>query len=74
MEEKDCYLKDEGDFFTLIFQSEKALKVLSENKDLSEMTYSFGTGTCLKVDLPMELLSDTLILLNDNQLSFDTEF
>jgi hypothetical protein len=73
MEEKDCFVKDEGDFFTLGFQSEKAKKVLSENKDMTELAYSF-TGNVQKVDLPIELLKDTFVFLVENHLTYDSDY
>jgi hypothetical protein len=73
MEEKDCFVKDEGDFFTLGFQSEKAKQVLSNNADLKELSYSIG-GNVQKVDLPVELLKDTFVFLVENHLTYDSEY
>jgi hypothetical protein len=69
----DVFLKDEGDFFTLGFQTEKAKKVLSENKDMAELAYSIA-GNVQKVDLPVELLKDTFVFLVENHLTYDSEY
>ena len=58
------YVKDEGDFIRVIFQSPKALKIghkqgLDKNKT--------------KIDLPLESLNSIKRMDKDNSLSFYSE-
>jgi hypothetical protein len=50
--EKDVYIKDEGDFYTAVFQSEKAKKVLNKQpKVVINETYG---NEVPKLDVPLE--------------------
>jgi hypothetical protein len=72
MEKKDCFLKDEGDFFTLGFQSEKAKKILSDNINLNKLSYSIENNLP-KINISIELLDDIIVFLNNSELTYDSD-
>jgi hypothetical protein len=72
MEKKDCFLKDEGDFFTLGFQSEKAKKILSDNINLNKLSYSIENNLP-KINISIELLDDIIAFLNNSELTYDSD-
>jgi len=66
-QQKDVYFKDEGDFVTVIAQSEKALKVFAEQ----EMPSLYPQGH--KFDVELSDIHITLVFCVSHGLSVDSE-
>src|ERR1035437_5232594 len=49
----DIFLKDEGEFVTIGFQTEKAKSVLKNDNVLNKLQYSIGESTLPKIDFPI---------------------
>jgi hypothetical protein len=71
MNEVDVFLKDEGNFVTIGFQTEKAKKALAKDAVLNRLQYSFGDGSLPKVDFPMRGIKSVKFFLNANDLTFE---
>lgn len=64
----DIYVKDEGDFVTLIFQTPKAVKIAKKNA-----TGEFYGDKVLKVDVDTNQVSKLLAWAITHDLSFESE-
>jgi hypothetical protein len=72
MEEKvDVFIKDEGDFATIGFQSEKAKKAMYADNVLSKLFYTIGEGSIPKVDFPMSGIKHIIKYLEGNGLTYE---
>ena len=67
----DVFLKDEGNFVTIGFQTEKAKTVLYNDNVLEALRYSYGKGNVLKVDFPMEAIEYIKKFLDANELTYE---
>ena len=67
----DVFLKDEGDFVAIGFETEKAKTVLKNDNVLNKLQYSFGQGSSPKVNFPMEAIESIKKFLNANGLTFE---
>jgi hypothetical protein len=67
----DVFLKDEGDFVTIGFETEKAKKVLKNDEALNSLHYSFGDDSIPKVDFPMDVIEIVKKFLKANDLTFE---
>lgn len=55
---KDIYLKDEGEFITVVFQTERAKKALkTESNEVLNATYG---NDLPKLDIPLESKNDII--------------
>ena len=76
----DVWLKDEGDFVTIGFQTEKAQKVLYNDDVLKKLYYCITEdkmtvnnlkGNLPKVDFPLEGIRYVKKFLTENGLTFE---
>jgi hypothetical protein len=67
----DIFLKDEGEFVTIGFQTEKAKAVLKNDNVLSKLQYSIGEGILPKIDFPISGLEMIKKFLKANDLTFE---
>lgn len=65
---KDIFIKDEGDFITVGFQSDKAKEVLSTDKELSKITYG---NELPKIDLDSKGICEVKLWCGENQLTYE---
>ena len=71
METTDVFLKDEGDFITIGFQTEKAQKLMYADETLNKLYYVIGNNEIPKVDLPMASIENVKSYLLKNDLTFE---
>jgi hypothetical protein len=69
--EKDVFIKDEGDFITIGFQSEKSQKLMYADETLNKLYYVIHNGEVPKVDLPMASIDNVKSYLDKNDLTFE---
>ena len=67
----DVFLKDEGEFVTISFQTERAKTVLYNDNVLEALRYSYGKCNVLKVDFPMEAIEYIKKFLDANELTYE---
>jgi hypothetical protein len=73
----DVFLKDEGDFVTIGFQTERAKIVLYNDNVLSKLYYKiegsiYSKGSSIpKVDFPMEAIKYIKNFLEANELTYE---
>jgi hypothetical protein len=67
----DVFLKDEGNFVTIGFQTEKARKALSSDNVLSKLSYTIVQGSIPKVDFPLDGIKYIKKYLTANDLTFE---
>lgn len=68
--ETDVFLKDEGDFVTIGFESEKAQKIMRNDNVLNKLSYTIGDGKLPKVDFPMCAIQYIRNFLIANNLAY----
>jgi hypothetical protein len=68
--ETDVFLKDEGEFVTIGFESEKAQKVMRNDNMLNKLSYTIGDGKLPKVDFPMCAIQYIRNFLIANNLAY----
>jgi hypothetical protein len=66
----DVFLKDEGDFVTIGFETEQARKVLYADNVLNRLYYTIVHGGLPKVDFPIEGIKYIKKFLNANGLTY----
>jgi hypothetical protein len=67
----DVFLKDEGEFVTIGFETEKAKEILKKDNVLNPLSYSLCNGSILKVDFPMVAINTIREFLEANDLTFE---
>jgi len=67
----DVFLKDEGNFVTIGFQTEKAQKALHNDNVLSKLSYTIVQGSIPKVDFPLEGIKYVKKYLTENGLTYE---
>ncbi len=67
----DITLKDEGDFVTIGFESEKARTVLKNDNVLSKLSYTIVQGSIPKVDFPVDGIKYVKKFLDENGLTYE---
>jgi hypothetical protein len=75
-EQKDVYIKDEGEFATICFQSDKAKKLVKNDanvKDHLRIGNAIGGGESVKLDVDIQSVPDLEIWLVSNDLSWESE-
>ena len=68
---KDVFLKDEGEFVTIGFETEKARKVLYNDNVLKKLYYTIVQGSTPKVDFPVSGIPYVEKFLTENDLTFE---
>jgi hypothetical protein len=67
----DVFLKDEGDFVTIGFQTERACTVLKNDNVLSKLSYTIVQGSIPKVDFPVDGIKYVKKFLDENGLTYE---
>jgi hypothetical protein len=67
----DIFLKDEGDFVTIGFQTEKAKKIMYNDNVLSKLSYTIVQGSIPKVDFPVDGIKYVKKFLDENGLTYE---
>jgi hypothetical protein len=74
---KDAFIKDEGDFVTVIFESESAHKALDKQPQAVKDQLRTGTGLngqkVSKLDIVKESISHIQAFLVSHNLSWETD-
>ena len=72
MEEKDVYIKDEGDFLTVCFQTPKAIETLTRQpKEIQDRLY--GSDDYKKLDIDLGQEKQILLFAISHDLSIESE-
>lgn len=71
METTDVILKDEGDFMTIVFLTEKAQKLMYADEILNKLHYVLDHYEVPKVDMPIESIENVKSYLIVNDLTFE---
>ena len=70
-QEKDIYLKDEGEFFTVCFQTPIAINLISSlPTNISDMAYG---NNYKKIDLTIQYYHFVINWIQKNKLTFETD-
>jgi hypothetical protein len=67
----DVFLKDEGEFVTIGFETERARTVLYKDNVLSKLSYTIVQGSIPKVDFPVDGIKYVKKFLDDNNLTYE---
>jgi hypothetical protein len=67
----DVFLKDEGNFVTIGFQSKRAQEILHNDNVLSKLSYTIVQGSIPKVDFPLEGIKYVKKYLTENGLTYE---
>src|ERR1035437_5724178 len=67
----DIFLKDEGEFVTIGFETEKARKVLYNDNVLKKLYYTIVQGSTPNVDFPVSGIPYVEKFLTENDLTFE---
>lgn len=77
MSKKDVFIKDEGDFVTVIFESELSQKVFDKQPQKVKDQLKTGTGLngekIVKLDILKECLTNIQAFLVSHNLSWETD-
>jgi hypothetical protein len=71
MKTTDVFLKDEGDFITIGFQTQKAQKLMYADETLNRLYYVRNNNEVPKVDMPMASIDNVKTYLIKNDLTFE---
>ena len=69
----DVYVKDEGEFSTVIFQSKKAVKLIKKDEVFHKNKDSFYGDDIIKLDIDNSSVASMLAWSVSHNLSFDSE-
>lgn len=75
-EQKDVYIKDEGEFATICFQSDKAKELVKNDanvKDHLNIGKAIDGGESVKLDVDVQSVPDLEIWLISHDLSWESE-